>query len=245
MGYGDEIMATGHVRELYARVREPVAILDKHARPRSHRLWVGNPKICSPQDFRRKRTPAVQHGYGCRPYVDTRDKQRWRFVQGYRPPVGELYLPRASPGDYVVVAPHVKDGALPGKRWPLSRYQAVLEQRRDVRWVQLGPRRVEILDGAQWIKTDTFEAACYWLAGARALLTNEGGLHHAAAALSVPAVVIFGGAVPVWATGYDAHINLAASGEACGSRAPCAHCVEAMDAISVERVLRALREIGL
>ena len=47
------------------------------------------------------------------------------------------------------------------------------------------------------------------LSGARAAVLHEGGLHHAAAALGMPAVVLFGGMISPRNTGYDVHVNLA------------------------------------
>ncbi len=50
MGYGDEIMVTGAARRLQdAGDPRPVAVLDRHARPRRHPLWAGNPRIATPE----------------------------------------------------------------------------------------------------------------------------------------------------------------------------------------------------
>jgi ADP-heptose:LPS heptosyltransferase len=82
------------------------------------------------------------------------------------------------------------------------------------------------------------------LARAKLYIGAEGGLHHAAAALGVPAVVLFGGFIPPLVTGYETHINLTGGAqEACGSLKPCDHCRKAMDAISVEEVAAAARTI--
>lgn len=65
----------------------------------------------------------------------------------------------------------------------------------------------------------------------------EGGMHHGSAAVGIPAVVLFGGFIHPRTTGYESHANIFTGGRACGSIKPCAHCRQAMLAISVERVL--------
>ena len=59
----------------------------------------------------------------------------------------------------------------------------------------------------------------------------------------MPAVVIFGGFVPPIVTGYETHANLTGGADACGSLFPCKHCLEALDAITVEEVLEGLTEL--
>ena len=79
------------------------------------------------------------------------------------------------------------------------------------------------------------------LRDARGYVGPEGGMHHAAAALKVPAVVFFGGANSVQSTGYEDHHNI--GGDApCGNWAPCAHCAEIMNATTPERVIQAVKE---
>jgi ADP-heptose:LPS heptosyltransferase len=80
------------------------------------------------------------------------------------------------------------------------------------------------------------------LAGAALLISPEGGLHHAAAALGLRAVVIFGGFISPATTGYDLHRNFFTGGQACGMRLACAHCAEAMARITPEEVAAAARE---
>ena len=88
--------------------------------------------------------------------------------------------------------------------------------------------------------------ACTALSGAAAAVLPEGGLHHAAAALGMPAVVIFGGMTSPANTGYDGHVNLfdPAGGESpCGQRVACAHCRAAMAAIRPDVVAYHLQHI--
>jgi hypothetical protein len=142
-------------------------------------------------------------------------------------------------GRFVVIEPTVKPAATPNKAWDMSRYQIVataLSAR--IPLVQLGRLAPEQqLDGVRQISTASFRAACAVLTLADGYLGPEGGLHHAAAALGVPAVVIFGGFISPSTTGYAEHVNLFTGGEPCGQRVACAHCAEAMARITPEQVI--------
>jgi ADP-heptose:LPS heptosyltransferase len=93
--------------------------------------------------------------------------------------------------------------------------------------------------GAKLARTPTFRHAMAVLARASLYIGPEGGLHHAAAAVGIPAVVIFGGFIPPSVTGYATHINLTGGAAACGSLKPCEHCKAYMDVISVADVMGA------
>lgn len=68
-------------------------------------------------------------------------------------------------------------------------------------------------------------------------------MHHAAAALGIPAVVIFGGYVSPAQTGYAAQMNLFTGGQPCGRRTECAHCADAMSDITPAMVADALHQL--
>ena len=117
-------------------------------------------------------------------------------------------------------------------------------QREGLRVTQLGPMGTPLLDSAEHIVTGTFRRAAAVISAARACVLPEGGLHHAAAALGVPAVVVFGGFTPIELTGYPGHVNIGASlGEACGMRQPCDHCQKWMAKIAPVAVFAELRRI--
>lgn len=245
MGWGDEIMVTGIVREMRKADPRPVAVLGKNDKPRWHPIWNGNPHLATPDDVAAGMDVQVlKNCPGHRPYVDTHSPARWLYTDWKCVP-GELYVPRRPKADYVVIEPHIKPNASPNKQWGWTRWQRLVELLPAVRWVQLGPPGTKVLDGVAHIATATFPDACTALSGAAAYVGPEGGLHHAAAALDLPAVVIFGGMVSPRNTGYDTHINLADAGpeSPCGSRLPCDHCAAAFDAITPELVADKLEEI--
>ena len=74
------------------------------------------------------------------------------------------------------------------------------------------------------------------------MVTTDGALMHAAAALGVPAVVLFGGFMSPLQMGHKLHTNLWNGAEPCGTHTGiCAHCRGAMESIEVEQVIDAIR----
>ena len=270
MGLGDEIMVAGEARRLQARDPRPVAVLDRDGRPRWHDLWDGNPRIAHPRDVvAGLDVQSLTNGPGCRPYIDYEWMRRdfaavfpgrpfttkmrdprlpWRYTR-WRCTPGELPLvERGAPRGYIVVEPHIKRGASPNKDWGWARWQALVSRVRvpDHPWVQLGPPGTRLLHGTVHIVTETIGEACTALSAASAAVVPEGGLHHAAAALGVPAVVIFGAMTSPANTGYDGHVNLfdpAGGVSPCGQRVACDHCRAAMAAIRPEIVAYHLEQV--
>ena len=265
MGYGDEIMVSGEARRLQEADpdRRPVAVFGDNTHRRWSSLWEKNPRILptSADLFDRSTYLKLVNGPGCRPYVDyarmraqfdslfpgvpfttkLRDHRLpWRYTD-WRATPGELYCVESlSPRGYIVVEPNPKANGNPNKDWGWNRWRALVAAAKWTAhpWVQLGPPGTRLLEGVAHIETPTFRDAAQVLSGAAALVTGDGGLHHAAAALGVPAVVIFGGISSPANLGYDAHINLWDAGDEspCGQWVPCGHCKAAMAAIKVETV---------
>ena len=89
---------------------------------------------------------------------------------------------------------------------------------------------------------NTFLKACRRLNGARLYVGPEGGLYHAATALGIPAVAIFGGFVSPANQGYDHQTNLyEPDGSPCGMRVKCDHCTRALALITPEAVIGHVR----
>ena len=146
---------------------------------------------------------------------------------------------------FVVIEPHIKAVAAPSKRWPFERFAEVARLlRKEIAVYQAGAPDAAPLPGVPRLPTRTFRDVLPLLKAARLYIGPEGGLHHAAAAMRRPAVVIFGGFIPPAVTGYDFHVNLTGGAQACGTHPSlCPHCVEAMDRISVEEVLGNARHL--
>lgn len=146
---------------------------------------------------------------------------------------------------FVVIEPNIKAKAAPSKRWPFDRFQAVARSLREqIAVYQAGPPGSPALDGIARLPTSSFRDVLPFLKAARLYIGPEGGLHHACAAMGTPAVVIYGGYMSPAVTGYDCHVNLTGGAAACGThRVLCRHCVDAMDRIGVDEVLRHARRL--
>lgn len=250
MGWGDELMASGQARVLHERTGRKVQVVDRHGERRWSPIWEGNPKIARPSDSGKFET--VVNAPGTRPYHSGKLEDRWVYNPTFRADVGEIYFTEAE-RDFasryqpqVVVEPNLKKKASPNKDWGWERWLAFagMALERGMGLVQLGPAGTRRLPGVALIETPSFRHACAVLANAGAYVGHEGGLHHAAAALHIPGVVIFGGFTPVELTGYPIHRNFGVGiGGACGMRRPCAHCAREMAAITPQRVFKELEDV--
>lgn len=240
MGYGDDLMVTAQAREVYRLYGVPVVVGPK---AEWSEVFENNPHILRKPvgDYR------VLNNYkGTRPYIKAVVDGRMVFSD-FKAQPGELYFKfqerlwaQKKTGDkpFIVIEPHTKRMVFStNKEWPFERSQKLVDSL-PYRFVQLGPRKT--LRGVTHIPTASFRQACSVLDRAALYVGPEGGLHHAAAALGKPAVVIFGGHSDPKVTGYDSHVNIS-RGEPCGSMRPCKHCKDAMASISVEEVAQAVR----
>lgn len=224
-------------------------IWDQH----SHLIFQNNPNIVFPGNERNQKIEWVAFHKGNRGYNSQGDGY-WIWNMEWRCVPGEIYFTHGevSAGHrhgkgFVVIEPNVvpwKSSAA-NKRWPLDRYQAVADAliADGVTVVQFeNPDGEPMLRNVKPLKTRTFRDACAILKHAGLYLGSEGGMHHAAAAVGIPGVVLFGGFIPPAVTGYATHTNLVGSDFFCGSFSTCQHCRDAMAAISVDRVYRAVKE---
>jgi len=248
MGFGDEVMAAGRAEKLARQLGQPVRIVDLIGETRWSEVWNGNPWIT--QD---PAAPVIRDGPGCRPYIAypfTSAGHGYTDFQA-REHRGRLYLNDAElfvgrrvakDGRFVVIEPNTKAGSNVNKQWPRENWFDLVKELRDVRLVQIGLPEARRLRGVEFVPTASFRDGAGVLAASAGLVASEGGLHHAAAALDVPAVVIFGGSPSVRATGYPEHINLGGQ-EPCGRWQLCPHCAATMQGITPKLVAAAVRQI--
>lgn len=221
--------------------------------PRSEEVFRYNPNVAWPLSnmtdiewvkFHRGHRIYNRQGNGC-----------WVWNYDFRPTPGEFFFcpeeirfGKQSGKGFVVIEPNLppRKQSSANKRWPTDRYLAVATRLRQQGFevVQFAhPATQYRLGPARHVSTGDFRRAASVLANAALYLGPEGGLHHAAAAVGIPAVVLFGGFIPPQVTGYPGHANLTGNAtEACGRLAPCAHCAAAMESISVDAVVDAALE---
>ncbi|MEX2449662.1 MAG: hypothetical protein WD407_02290 [Rhodospirillales bacterium] len=204
---------------------------------------------------------------GSRPYInyeksryatlgDSSDKIpiKIAYNRDFQAPRGELYFT----ADEIAKAEEAVAGLKPpiaviepltkganNKAWIWERWQEVVEQS-DCTFVQLGADDdIPWLDGVQKIVTPSFREACAILAVCKNtgfFLGTDGGLHHAAAAIGLPAIVLWSHYSHPDNLGYEDHVNIRwdAAGSPCGLREPCIQCQRSMEMIKVNDVLVAI-----
>lgn len=242
MGWGDDIMAVGAA--IARGWKRGGCIIgrstDKPNRSPMYRGldWVNPPGA---RHFLRS-----YNGY--REYFDYKRSNAKRQVlhENHRPHPGELSLPEPS-GDVrgVILHTQVKTSfSGDNKRWPWAYW---VELRRELEangvevW-QVDPPGSQGL-GCSWYSDADVRKSLAQLQAASAVVTSEGLLHHAAAALEVPAVVLWGGRTDPRILGYPGQANLTSREEWCGSRRPCDHCAAAMRDITPDQVMAEVLEV--
>ena len=237
MGIGDWIMATADAKAVHEKHGVRVVFGDGHKMHWSE-VFEGNPIIA--KQLRQNETFAWVPNYPMhRPYIVETTNQRYIFRKEFRATPGQLYPKNPQKGGYVMIEPNVKPDFWIGKNkdWGLRNWVA-LSKRLDAELLQCGTNNRPKLKRARFRETKTFMEAVDYLAGAKLLITTDGALHHAAAAMGIPAVVLWGGMASPENLGYAGHSNIWHGDEPCGTHStPCQHCKNAMSKITVEQVL--------
>lgn len=249
-------MATGLARGAKARAKRIAfgdgqrIIWDKN----SEAIFWNNPNIARPGSERDRNLEWIPYYKGHRIY-NRQDPaaQRWIWNLDFRPQRGEIFFDRNELRNserfgkgFVLIEPNIETwkSVAPNKDWGRAKYQVVADalKAEGYRVAQFHYEKSPMLDGVEKLRTIAFRDALAIMRHAALYIGPEGGLHHGAAAVGTPAVVIFGGFIPPSVTGYDDHANLTGGAEACGSYTRCQHCIDAMAAISVDDVLNAALE---
>lgn len=258
MGIGDQLIGSSFAKGARARgVR--VALGDGiHLRwdHNSEQVFRHNPNLVFPGEPLHGNIEWMHYYKGKRLY-NRQEGNHWVWNYNFRVQPGEFFFTDGErqavdrlgqPKGFVVIEPNLKSHLttkapfLINKQWPYRRYAEVAtrlraEGHRIVQFVFSDSFRIP---GATLIQTPSFRSAAAILERAALYIGVEGGMHHAAAAVGVPAVVLFGGWLPPAVLGYDTHINLTGGEERfCGLLLPCAHCAAAMQRISVDDVVNA------
>lgn len=222
--------------------------LDKRGRPHWETIWDGNPDMARPGE---PHDGTIEYVNGLRPYIASSTKARYTFRE-YKPHPAFIALPKRAQQmailgrSAVVFNPTIKPGAPMGKLWPDLKWRELVATNKHVRWLQIGSS-TPLIAGAETIRTgDLFEALGV-MSGALAVVCHEGALHHGAAALSIPTVVIRGGFIGPRVTGYAGQADLFVDDPryplGCGMRVRCPHCVAAMASIQPRDVMAALQTV--
>lgn len=252
MGYGDEILAAGQAQRLFDATGHRVGIYDQQRRRRWHPIWDGNPILVRPDEGNTVHHLLVS-APNARPYIvyPFTAETGWTFNRSFhaRDHVARIYLTddeldvgrdlKRRHGSYVLIDPWSKH---PNLRWPREHWQALIDARPDLTFVQhIYNGTGYYLDRVELVGTPTFRAACGALASASVYVRGESGMCHAAAALGVEQVTIWGGAMD-WEVlgGYPKQLPVGVFTPPCGRYLPCVHCAHTMAAILPDDVASVL-----
>jgi hypothetical protein len=249
MGIGDYIMATGDARKIHAE--HGVRCVFGNGK---HHWWSdafeNNPKITRPSRLLPDEKYAwIANFPGSRPYVLRKEGYRLIYDRAYKAVPGELFLTDAEkelaiPGA-IIIEPNVKTkyhGPIQldigrNKDWGWKNWEEIAKI--PLPWIQLGDEVRDI--GVRRIRTRNIREAFGLLSQARLVVTTDGALHHAAAVLGIPAIVLWGGMASPENLGYDFQTNIWNGQEPCGTViGRCEHCRGAMASISVKQVVEAI-----
>lgn len=232
-------MATAQARAMFEQTGKKAVFGDPRTRQTYwSEVFLHNPHIMQPGQT--GEALWIENYPGRRPYLMGVYDRRLIFNPSHKAPIGGICFSDSEtawrmckdlPERFVVVEPNIK-GKVSGKnkQWPWERWQAFVSNLCE-HVVQLGAPGSKRLDRVNYIETPSFRHACAVLDGAAHFYGTDGGLHHAAAALGVPATVIWGGFSPPEVLGYDGHTNL--GGGWCGALDDCEHCRREMEVIEL------------
>jgi hypothetical protein len=241
MGLGDWLMASGDAKEANERTGKKVKLGDGVRMSWDGQVFANNPRMASNSDTN---VVWVKNYQGHRPYLKGTKNGRMLFNDDYKPRAGEIYFSQSEKKnidkidkDYIIVEPNVKRvyAHTVNKAW--HGWEELFKH--DLPWLQLGD--VSVKRYTNWKETATFRDALQILSKAKLFIGTDGGLHHAAAALGIPSVVIWTGFTSPRHLGYDTHRNIHDGSEPCGTyNSVCRHCLLKSQAITVEQVLDAV-----
>ena len=144
-------------------------------------------------------------------------------------------------GKFIVVEPNTKDSFTLNKRWFFDRWQKVVNYLgKEYTIVQLGAGGQPVLDNVIDLTGQmTFREAAALIAKSQILVSNEGGLPHAANAVGTQAVVTLGGYCSKELLAYPEHYYFYPNLDCvpCGLRKACPIGLECMREISPDAVV--------
>lgn len=266
VGIGDEIIGSRHAKEKSIREQLPVTMLGKENQIRKHPVWHYNPFIA----YERMNMHSTLHwNSSCRPYVNYKKctVNKWAFNEDYKVLPGNITLSNKEMEeavrhkDYILIEPTVKGPLQINKDWGMHNWQQLALITKDVPWIQLiYDDNQDTLPGVTYIKVRTIREWLVWVHGAIAVVTTDGGLHHAAAAFNIPAIVLFSGFIHPNIMGYQikGHNNLYcptqympadpvghSQDESCGSKIYCDYCYRNINNIRPHDVRRELLNLPI
>ncbi len=257
MGFGDAIMASGLARGFHAQGK----LAAFYAPNESNRkikwsgycddIFANNPNIARPGMESQKNLvwfPHYKKQFLYCSFDGTHRRYNWNPNFKIQP--GEFFFSAEElicsvNKTFIVIEPNLAWHRLVNlnKDWGDGKFEALgkalIQRGHSVVQCIHGTSRRKI-PGAQYVPTPLFRTAAAVMAHASLIIAPEGANHHAAAALGVRSVIVWGDWSP-HSMGYPNQIKLSGNGklQACGHTFNCPHCRQVMNSISVDEVYQA------
>ena len=245
MGLGDWLIATAEAKELNETTGQKVKFGDKKLYFYDKTIFANNPRIATIDE-----DGLWIPNYPChRPYALKTENGFMTYNDKFKVTPGEIYFSSDElewldkqdlPKDFILVEPNVKNKFVHAQNKAWSYWEELLKH--NLPWLQVGDYLAKVY--TKKIITNDFREALLILSKAKLFVGTDGGLHHAAAALGIPAVVIWTGFSSPKHLGYDGHTNIHDGSDPCGTyHGVCRHCLLKANDISVKQVLDAVNTI--
>ena len=261
MGYGDDLMATGEVKELRAIYPEAKFVIGDGVKYYWSEIFENNPYIIQGNNLKKHSDIKWVSNYlGNRPYrkyKTEQEKDRYVWNNAYSAKKGEIFFTeeeneistkiineikkKFKDKKIIYIEPNVKNKkGYKNRDWGFSKWQEVVSSLKlNYVFIQGTFGKQKKLQDVINVHGLNFRTACSIIEKSDLFLGTEGGFHHAAAALNKKGVVIFGGFISPKITGYDSHSNIYIDikGSPCGSKNICNHCLECMEKITPDIII--------
>tara|TARA_Y100000590_G_C15460690_1_gene916359 strand:+ start:56 stop:856 length:801 start_codon:yes stop_codon:yes gene_type:complete len=264
MGYGDELMITGEVKNLKKKYPDTKFIIGDGIKSYWSTIFENNPNIIKSEDVNNFSNIKWIHNYPhnrpYRNYSKELDKNKYNWNKDYKAIPGEIFFSNTeiefseniikkinTKRKIIFIEPHVKKRrGFENWDWGFENWQSVVNNlKNEYLFLQCSFGDQKKLQNVISLHGANFRAACSIMSKTDLFIGPHGGFNHAAAALNKKAIIIFGGWISPKNVGYDFHTNIYIEHEMspCGNKIVCSHCKNCLKKINVEDITQKIRNI--
>ena len=268
MGYGDDLMITGEVKNLKKNHSDAKFVIGNGTKSWWSEIFFGNKSIIRGEQAKDFQKIIWLDNYpGHRPYriyTSLNHKEKYTWNKNYKTKSGEIFFSNKElecankifkdirnkfnlKKKVVHIEPNVKKSmGYINRDWGFEKWQCVVNELKEkILFIQTSLNDQRILNNVLNINNTSFRTACALMSKTHLFVGAHGGMSHAAAALNLKAVIIFGGFIDPKITGYEIHKNIYIDDmlSPCGSKYKCDHCKKCMESIKVQNIIYEIKKI--
>jgi len=151
------------------------------------------------------------------------------------------------PNSYSVIQPNSKTSYTPNKQWGFQKYQKIITQLKNFKWIQLGVTGDLLLNDVEnYIGKTSLRELAFIIKNAEFIVSNEGLLNHIASAVKTKSYVVFSGFHNIDIANYNETISIVNTPQV--NCAPCwitSNCPKKIkyctEQISIEQVINKIK----